>query len=209
LVWFGLVWFGLFVAPFLALASVACSGLPLVLPVGPLPKSGPVDNRMLARLRCTNTDHTVFRDTIRNGPRSVLPRFLSFFPWFGLVLFGLVGFSLNASLGPQRRARKGGRLAEAALFDHTAIFPHTAVFVWPYENGRFIVKIHTSTGRAVLVRHTKTGMIRPFRVVFLVWPHENGPDTTVSYGRSSVAIQTGPLAGRCQSWKFGSFGSEA
>jgi hypothetical protein len=32
--------------------------------------------------------------------------------WFW---FGLVGFSFNASLGPKRRARKRGRLAEAAL----------------------------------------------------------------------------------------------
>jgi hypothetical protein len=30
-----------------------------------------------------------------------------------------VGFSFNASLGPQRRARKRGRLAEAALAHHT------------------------------------------------------------------------------------------
>jgi hypothetical protein len=37
---------------------------------------------------------------------------------FGLVWFGLVGFSFNASLGPQRRARKRGRLAEAALAHH-------------------------------------------------------------------------------------------
>jgi hypothetical protein len=36
----------------------------------------------------------------------------------GLVWFGLVGFSFNASLGPQRRARKRGRLAEAALAHH-------------------------------------------------------------------------------------------
>jgi hypothetical protein len=35
-----------------------------------------------------------------------------------LVWFGLVGFSFNASLGPQRRARKRGRLAEAALAHH-------------------------------------------------------------------------------------------
>jgi hypothetical protein len=34
--------------------------------------------------------------------------------WFGLVWFG--GFFFNASLGPQRRARKRGRLAEAARF---------------------------------------------------------------------------------------------
>jgi hypothetical protein len=38
--------------------------------------------------------------------------------WFGLVWFGLVGFSFNASLGPQRRARKRGRLVEAALAHH-------------------------------------------------------------------------------------------
>jgi hypothetical protein len=36
----------------------------------------------------------------------------------GLVWFGLVGISFNASLGPQRRARKRGRLAEAALAQH-------------------------------------------------------------------------------------------
>jgi hypothetical protein len=39
--------------------------------------------------------------------------FLSSLVWFG----GLVGFSFNASLGPQRRARKRG-LAEAALAHH-------------------------------------------------------------------------------------------
>ena len=37
---------------------------------------------------------------------------------WGLVWFGLVGFSFDASLGPQRRARKRGRLAEAALAHH-------------------------------------------------------------------------------------------
>jgi hypothetical protein len=35
--------------------------------------------------------------------------------------FGLVGFSFNASLGPQPRARKRGRLAEAALA-HNALW---------------------------------------------------------------------------------------
>jgi hypothetical protein len=43
---------------------------------------------------------------------------LTFLSCFGLVWFDLVGFSFNASLGPQLRARKRGRLSEAALARH-------------------------------------------------------------------------------------------
>jgi hypothetical protein len=40
---------------------------------------------------------------------------------FGLVWFGLVGFSLNASLEPQLRAQKRARLAEEALAQNASL----------------------------------------------------------------------------------------
>jgi len=39
--------------------------------------------------------------------------------WSGLVWFGLVGLSFNASLEPQRKAQKRARLAEDALAHNT------------------------------------------------------------------------------------------
>jgi hypothetical protein len=56
----------------------------------------------------------------------------------GLVWFGLVGFSFDARLGPQRRARKRGRLAGEAALAHHALWDKAE---YP-ENSRPILGPH-------------------------------------------------------------------